>query len=159
MNTAQFVPMLGVAPHSPARCIPVRAVDRESDANKPDAIDPRKGEQPPRRKGKRRQTESGPCGTCGGRIPVGSVFVCLACHSVAPDVAAKVGRHALPALEFDARYGDNREKQAKKAAAEAKAAKRKEVRLTAKQRKGLLKDARAGDQPLPLVQAFLATAG
>jgi hypothetical protein len=151
VNVARFLLMFGAAPHVPAIC---RSGER--DANPADATDPRLPEAPrPRRKSKRRQIESGPCATCGGRIPIGSDFVCASCHAVAPDVAAKVARHMLPALEYDAREGDNRAKQAKKLAAEAKKAARKTVKLTAKERRQLRADARRGDQPAGEVRAFL----
>jgi hypothetical protein len=141
INASQFVPMFGVSPHTPGLC-------REKDANV-------EQDAKPRPKKRRRQTPIGPCPTCGGGIKEGSIFVCASCHAVAPDKAAKVGRHVLPALEYDARYGDGLEKQREKAKADAKAAKRKEVRLTAKQRKALLRDAKAGEHPLPIVEAFL----
>jgi hypothetical protein len=154
INPSRFLPMFGVAPHVPAIC-----TSGEPDGNPAEAIDPRTGlTARPKRSRKSRPQRTGPCGVCGGRIPVGSVFVCATCHAVAPDIAAKVARHGFPACghnRMSVRECEIQKAQLKAQVSGPKA--EKPVSLTAKERKGLRRDARAGEHPLPVVEAFLAT--
>lgn len=153
MNVAGFLPMFGVTPHIPGIC-----TSGEPDANPAGAIDDRPGAVPkPKRSKKNRQQRTGPCVTCGGRIPVGSVFVCATCHSVAPDIAPKVARHGYPAVGHNRMSERDCEIQKAKLKAQVAGPKpEKPVRLTARECKGMRRDARAGEHPIPAVEAFLA---
>jgi hypothetical protein len=112
----------------------------------------------------RKKRAKGPCPTCGGSIPDYSWACCMTCSSVAPakeGIAHRHG-HAVGSCPVDLRKGTPFEqKQAHERAvrlAKAKAVRdAKKPTLTAKERRGLMADARAGDQPLPIVKAFLAS--
>jgi hypothetical protein len=108
----------------------------------------------------RKKREKGPCPTCKGRIPDYSWAACMTCGAVAPGKEAVARKHGEPvgSCSVDLRKGTQHEqKQAHdKAVALAKAKAARKPTLTAKERRGLRADARAGDQPLPIVEAFLA---
>lgn len=87
-----------------------------------------------------------PCPTCGRGPRPGSSLVCMDCHRGSPGMERAAARHVLPS------YATDRRKEPKDSAPA-----KKPVRLTAKQRKSLLADARKGEHNLPLVEAFLAS--
>ena len=84
-----------------------------------------------------------PCPTCGRTGPrPGSILVCMDCHRGSAETEAAARRHALPRFEGD------RRNEPKDNAPVAK--------LTARQVKALLADARKGEQCAAAVAAFLA---
>jgi hypothetical protein len=112
------------------------------------------------RKRRERGQAARPCATCKGKIAAHSWAICMTCSATAPGKEAVARKHgkAVDSCPVDLRKGTPYEQEQAAARAKAKAAAkaaRKPV-LTAKDRRALRADARAGDQPLPIVEAFLA---
>jgi hypothetical protein len=154
VNVPGFWPKFGLVPHTPAAC-----------GEFPPAFAAR-DEVPPelahlaRKKGRRRAAK-GPCPTHGpAPLNAHSLGVCMGCHACAPNREHAASKLHRPALNYDRRKGSWEYQEAERLKAEKKrkadaGRKKKPVRLTARERRQMLRDAKAGDQPLPIVRAFL----
>lgn len=125
----EVVPMFGVAPHTPGRVELAKA-----------------------KRGRPRL-----CPTCGPGVGHGSSLYCCTCDRGSPELERFAARHALPDDRQARAEAERAEKARKAKKPKGKGKAKAKAGLTAKQRKALLRDAKAGEHELPIVEMFLAS--